>query len=169
MKILFGFTCPGDQRGSLSRPTKDALFQSTCQLCRESHKTQVWLYFLVLSLLSTSTCVTSTPEIADLQTCVKKLRDLIEKSDAMLYAPSLNEVEVNCKNMSLKCYLLELIMVAEEEAVPDNRTACIFHFNETLSTEDGCPPCEAYSFENITTFLNRLNNLLEAMATRQQT
>ncbi|XP_028323254.1 uncharacterized protein LOC114475878 isoform X6 [Gouania willdenowi] len=93
MKILFGFTCPGDQRGSLSRPTKDALFQSTCQLCRESHKTQVWLYFLVLSLLSTSTCVTSTPEIADLQTCVKKLRDLIEKSDAMLYAPSLNEVE----------------------------------------------------------------------------
>ncbi|XP_028323339.1 interleukin-15-like isoform X7 [Gouania willdenowi] len=131
MKILFGFTCPGDQRGSLSRPTKDALFQSTCQLCRESHKTQ--------------------------------------KSDAMLYAPSLNEVEVNCKNMSLKCYLLELIMVAEEEAVPDNRTACIFHFNETLSTEDGCPPCEAYSFENITTFLNRLNNLLEAMATRQQT
>ncbi|XP_028323179.1 uncharacterized protein LOC114475878 isoform X5 [Gouania willdenowi] len=56
MKILFGFTCPGDQRGSLSRPTKDALFQSTCQLCRESHKTQ--------------------------------------KSDAMLYAPSLNEVEL---------------------------------------------------------------------------
>ncbi|XP_028323032.1 uncharacterized protein LOC114475878 isoform X3 [Gouania willdenowi] len=47
-----------------------------------------------LSLLSTSTCVTSTPEIADLQTCVKKLRDLIEKSDAMLYAPSLNEVEL---------------------------------------------------------------------------
>lgn len=160
---LFQLICPRDQRA------KAAQFQSTCNLCRESHKTQVWLCFLVLSLLSTSTCATSLPETADLQICLKKLRHSIEKSDAMLYAPSTDDIKDTCKIMSLKCYMLELIMVVREEEVEDNKTDCIFHFSETLHPEVGCPPCESYSLKNITIFLDRLNTLLEEMTFRQKT
>ncbi|XP_022058266.1 interleukin-15-like [Acanthochromis polyacanthus] len=158
--ILLPLTCPGEQR------TKGSQFQLTCNLCRESHKTQVWLCFLVLSLLSLSTCAHAfVPGTDHLQTCLKDLRKSIENSDAMLYAPSFDDVKDNCKSMSLKCYMLELMMVMDEEEITElTALDCIFHFNESLQPEVGCPPCESYSLQNITVFLKRLNKLLQSMS-----
>ncbi|XP_068583372.1 interleukin-15 [Cebidichthys violaceus] len=158
-------TCLGDQRA------RGVQFQSTCHLCRESHKTQVWLCFLVLSLLSTSTC--AAPWETDLQKCLKseRLKNAIEQSDAMLYAPSNSDVKENCKKKSLKCYVVELVMVIIEEEIVNAETHYILDLNETLPALDkpaaypvDCPPCEAYSLKNITVFLERLNSLLQEMS-----
>nr|BAN84544.1 interleukin-15 [Oplegnathus fasciatus] len=167
--ILVQPTCPGDQRA------KGVQFQLTCNLCRESHKTQVWLCFFVLSFLSTYTCAASVSgkDTEDIQTCLKELKGNIEKSDAMLYAPSSNDVEENCKIMSLRCYMLELRMVIDEENIFNEFADCIVDFNESRLPEVvnsvGCPPCEAYSLKNITIFLDRLNNLLKEMTVRLNT
>ncbi|XP_040003146.1 interleukin-15-like isoform X4 [Xiphias gladius] len=122
--IFVQLRCPGDQR------LKGVQFQLTCNLCRESHKTQ--------------------------------------KSDAMLYAPSINDIEEKCKSMSLKCYMLELIMVLDEEDVMNKKASCILDFNDNLQPNSvACPPCEAYSLKNITIFLDRLNNLLEKITAQE--
>ncbi|XP_040003144.1 interleukin-15-like isoform X2 [Xiphias gladius] len=147
---------------------KGVQFQLTCNLCRESHKTQVWLCFLVLSFLSISTCAAHRDDTADLQTCLSKIKHTIEKSDAMLYAPSINDIEEKCKSMSLKCYMLELIMVLDEEDVMNKKASCILDFNDNLQPNSvACPPCEAYSLKNITIFLDRLNNLLEKITAQE--
>uniref|UniRef100_A0A3Q1IBH3 Interleukin n=1 Tax=Anabas testudineus TaxID=64144 RepID=A0A3Q1IBH3_ANATE len=120
-------------------------FQSTCNLCREkmlSNKIFVIFY-------QPHVCIT------------------LRKSDAMLYAPSVDEIKNNCENMSLKCYMLELIMVLDEEEIEDQATKCIISFNEFLQppnvSSDGCPACETYSLKNTSTFLDRLKTLLEKM------
>ncbi|XP_044203109.1 interleukin-15-like isoform X1 [Thunnus albacares] len=158
--ILVQLTCPGDQR------PKGAQFQLTCNLCRESHKTQVWLCFLLLSFLSMSTCSAQGPHLRDLKHCVEEVKQTIEKSDAMLYAPSTDDIKENCRIMALKCYMLELIMVLHEEKITIDAVYHILNFNEYIKTmpgadQVGCPPCEAYSLKNITVFLARLNHLLE--------
>ncbi|XP_044203110.1 interleukin-15-like isoform X2 [Thunnus albacares] len=139
--ILVQLTCPGDQR------PKGAQFQLTCNLCRESHKTQ-------------------GPHLRDLKHCVEEVKQTIEKSDAMLYAPSTDDIKENCRIMALKCYMLELIMVLHEEKITIDAVYHILNFNEYIKTmpgadQVGCPPCEAYSLKNITVFLARLNHLLE--------
>ncbi|KAI9525565.1 hypothetical protein NQZ68_006114 [Dissostichus eleginoides] len=126
--ILVQPTCPGDLRA------KGIQFQSTCNLCRESHKTQVWLCFLVLSFLSTSPCAAAL-DTSELQMCFDVLREVIkfQNSDAMLYAPNevINDVEENC---TLTCYMLELIMVIHEEEIKTDEAECIFDFNDKLKT-----------------------------------
>ncbi|KAM7419428.1 hypothetical protein PAMA_016514 [Pampus argenteus] len=153
--ILVQLSRPGDQR------EKGNHFQATCNLCRESHKVQVWLCFLVLSFLTLPAC-SAYEHIGDLPTCLSTVKHNIEKSKATLYAPSLNDIK-NCEMMMLKCYMLELSMVLNEEEVDD--ADCIFDFNSKLMSDedntDGCLPCEAYSLTNITVFLDRLNQLLE--------
>ncbi|KAF0037275.1 hypothetical protein F2P81_010149 [Scophthalmus maximus] len=57
-----------------------------------------------------------------------------QKSDAMLYAPSIDDIEENCENVSLKCYMLELIMVLDEEEVKGNKASCILAFNDHLDS-----------------------------------
>ncbi|KAM9314342.1 interleukin-15 isoform 2-T2 [Pholidichthys leucotaenia] len=153
---LLQHSCPGDQAKG---------FQWTCKLCRESHKTQVWLCFLVLSLLSTSTFA-SEIDTRRLQQCLRNLRPFIEKSDAMLYAPSTNDITDGCTMTSLKCYLLELIMITYEEEVNHPTAECFNIANYYLHLHAGCPPCEAYSLGNITVFLDNLQNLLEYMTNR---
>ncbi|KAK9540530.1 hypothetical protein VZT92_002977 [Zoarces viviparus] len=165
--ILVQPTCPGDQRA------KGVQYQSTCHLCRESHKTQVWLCFLVLSLLSTSTCAAPYDTPVNLQKCLSldKLKNAIERSEAKLYAPSNNDVKENCQRMVLKCYLMELVMVIIEEEIEDAETHCILDFNEDLPPLDkrpaaypvDCPPCEAYALKNIKVFMERFNSLLQEM------
>lgn len=116
-------------------------------------------------------CAAYVPGTQDVQNCLKRLEPTIKRSDAMLYAPLTNDVEENCKMMSLRCYMLELMMVMNEEEIM-NEANCIFEFYDTLPAEArsvGCPPCEAYSQKNITVFLDRLNNLLEEMTTRWNT
>ncbi|XP_071360495.1 interleukin-15 [Trachinotus anak] len=159
--VLVQLTCPRDQRA------KGIQFQSTCNLCRESHKTQVWLCFLVLSFLSISTCAASKDDTEFFQICLKKLEQSIKKSDAMLYAPSINDIKENCERASLECYVKELMMVLDEEEVPNDRAQCIFNFSDQLHPNSvGCQPCEAYSLKNITVFLDRLNTLLEKMTSQ---
>lgn len=158
--ILTQTTCHGEQ------PAKGVQFQSVCNLCRDSHKTQVWLCFLVLSFFSTyiSAASVTSQNIKDVQVCFNNLKHAIQNSDAMLYAPSINDVKAECKNMSLKCYMLELMMVIDEEEIVDDNSKCIMYFNQHLSSEAnivGCPRCEAYSLKNVTIFLERLRNLLE--------
>ncbi|XP_068445285.1 uncharacterized protein [Clinocottus analis] len=142
-------TCPGEQRA------KGVQLQSTCHLCRESHKTQVWLCFLVLSLLSSSTCAAPEPPTLHLLKCLR--------SETLK-----NAIEEKCKMMSLRCYMLELMMVIGEEEIQDKKARCIFDFNATLPTEHpvDCPPCEAYSLKNIKVFLERLISLLQEMNSR---
>ncbi|KAG7239238.1 hypothetical protein INR49_029883 [Caranx melampygus] len=121
--IFVQLTLPRDQGA------KGIQFQSTCSLCRESHKTQ--------------------------------------KSDAMLYAPSVDNITANCESASLKCYIEELLMVLDEEEVMDGKVQCIHNFTKDRDFSfEGCLPCEAYSPENITIFLDRLNTLLEKMTSQ---
>uniref|UniRef100_A0A3Q3IEM0 Interleukin n=1 Tax=Monopterus albus TaxID=43700 RepID=A0A3Q3IEM0_MONAL len=91
--------------------TKGIQLQSTCNLCRESHKPQVWL-------------------------CVLE----------------------NCDNEMLRCYILELMMAINEAEL-----------QAEVEAEGDCRPCEAYSLQNITIFLERLNNLLEKMSSQGTT
>lgn len=68
--------------------------------------------------------------------------------------------------MSLKCFLLELMMVIEEQEITGEHAECIFDYNfenGSSTFQADCPPCEAYTLKNITIFLERLNNLLEEM------
>ncbi|XP_056264660.1 interleukin-15-like isoform X1 [Pseudoliparis swirei] len=163
--ILVQPTCPGGQRA------KGVQFQLTCHLYRESHKLEVWLCFLILSFLSTSTCAAPEPETFQLLKCLKfeGLKNAIEKSEAMLYAPSSSDIKENCKMKSLKCYMSELIMVIVEEEIQDPKAHCIFDFNERLPPDHpvDCPPCEAYSLKNIKVFLKRLMRLLQEMNSRK--
>ncbi|XP_031132940.1 interleukin-15 isoform X3 [Sander lucioperca] len=126
-----------------------------------------------LSFLSTSTSAAfvPVPNTSHAQICLKSLKNAIEKSDAMLYAPSANDVEENCKVMSLRCYIWELLVVIMEEEIVGPKANCIFDFNARLPKDNfvGCRPCEAYSLKNITVFLDRLNNLLEEMTTQWNT
>ncbi|GLD52135.1 zinc finger protein 330 [Lates japonicus] len=141
---------------------KGVQFQSTCNLCRESHKTQVWLCFLVLSFLSIPTCAASGNDIQPLKRCFEKLKHTIQKSDAMLYSPSIDDIPENCTTMALKCYMLEFQMVLDEEEVHDAKATCIFAYNKRRHPDTvGCLPCEKYSLKNITIFLDRLNTLFE--------
>ncbi|XP_034543004.1 interleukin-15-like isoform X1 [Notolabrus celidotus] len=156
--ILVNPTYPGDPH------TKCIQIQLACNLCPDSHKTQVWLCFFILSFLSTCTCAVSSKDIEHFNICLDHLKSSIQKSDAMLYAPSTNDVKPACVNMSLNCYMLELKMVIDEEDVWNNYTQCINEFALSLSSSAnavGCPPCEAYSPQNITIFLERLNTLLQ--------
>lgn len=104
----------------------------------------------------------TSQNIEDVQVCFDNLKHAIQHSDAMLYAPSINDVKAECKNMSLKCYMLELIMVIDEEEIMNNNSECIKDFNLSFEANIvGCPRCEAYSLKNVTIFLERLRNLLE--------
>ncbi|KAE8300296.1 hypothetical protein D5F01_LYC00433 [Larimichthys crocea] len=149
---------------------KGVQFQLTCNLCRESHKTQVWLCFLVLSFLSIHTCVAAVPGTAEVLLCLEGVKQEIQKSDAMLYAPSASsaddKVKAKCKEVWLRCYMLELKMVLDEERIANRNADCILDFYEKLSNNTvGCPPCEAYALKNITVFLERLNNLFQEINT----
>ncbi|XP_024859530.1 uncharacterized protein LOC108239486, partial [Kryptolebias marmoratus] len=153
--ILFKLMCPRDHRA------KSIQFQLTCVLRRDSHKTPLWLCFLILSVLSTCSSAASMTEIKDLQTCLGSLRVSIEKSDAMLYSPSVNEVTDVCKEKVLQCYMLELLMILEEEDINDPEAPCIGHFSRDLKPEDGCPPCEIHSLEDSKKFYQNLETILQ--------
>ncbi|CAJ1052461.1 interleukin-15-like [Xyrichtys novacula] len=143
--ILVKSTYPGD------RNTKCIQFQLACNLCSESHKTQVWLCFLILSLLSSCSSAVSVRDITHLQICLDRLKPYIQK---------------DCKMMSLQCYMLELKMVTVEEEIMDERSDCIFDFYDILPPEAtyvGCPPCEAYPLKNITIFIEQLSKLLKEL------
>ncbi|KAM9856746.1 interleukin-15 isoform 1-T1 [Aulostomus maculatus] len=158
---LVQLVCPGDPGAT------GAQFQLISHLYQGSHKAQVWLCFFVLSLLSTFTCAVSAHDSdSDLLICLTNVTPCIEKSDAMLYAPSMNGKEI-CQTIYLKCYILELIMVLDEEEIDNDDTRCIRDFIDTLNPELNlvrCPPCEIYPLKNITEFMKSLNNLLEARA-----
>uniref|UniRef100_A0A3Q2P1Y7 Uncharacterized protein n=1 Tax=Fundulus heteroclitus TaxID=8078 RepID=A0A3Q2P1Y7_FUNHE len=79
------------------RAKSDQFQKSWKQFYRNSHKTQVSLCFFTLSLLTS--CISATPVkgTADLQICLKGLKDAIEKSDAMLYTPSTTSQTVSRK------------------------------------------------------------------------
>uniref|UniRef100_A0A3Q3D6B4 Interleukin n=1 Tax=Hippocampus comes TaxID=109280 RepID=A0A3Q3D6B4_HIPCM len=129
-------------------------------LCRDRRTTQVWLCVFVLS---TATFIAfhspMRPENA-------LIFAPLQESRAMLYAPSMNDIQ--CHLLSLKCYFLELVMVMDEEEVDGDNIYgnCLHDFNEALLPKDdavSCPPCEAHSQGNITTFLDRLKTLLQAV------
>uniref|UniRef100_A0A3B4G1Q1 Interleukin n=1 Tax=Pundamilia nyererei TaxID=303518 RepID=A0A3B4G1Q1_9CICH len=143
--ILFQLTCHRDQRA------RGFQIQLTCKVCRESHKTQVWLCLLVLS----TSGETNENVYLFLISC--------QKSDAMLYAPRIEDFPDFCKKMVLKCYMLELIMVLDEEEIGRGSQECVRDFNYNLQTtkNDLCPACETYTLQNITTFMDRLMDLLQ--------
>ncbi|RVE76156.1 hypothetical protein OJAV_G00005450 [Oryzias javanicus] len=149
--VLYQLTCHRNQRA------KDDQIQ-ICNLCRDNHKTQLWLSFLILSFLTT--CTSAVTEIEDLLTCLDELNSTLQKSDAMLYTATISDVE-RCKDKVLNCYMEELIMVLSEEQMDHKRANCFFHFNATLIPEVGCPQCEMYSLQNISTFLRILTNTLQ--------
>ncbi|XP_051242687.1 uncharacterized protein LOC127355646 isoform X6 [Dicentrarchus labrax] len=147
--ILAQPTCPGDQRAH--GPDKGNI-ETSCSSRPVTCAERV----TKLSFLSPFTCAASVPDVTEVKICLNRLKPAIEES---------------CKITSLRCYMLELIMVAGEEEIMNNDTECIMDFNDTLPTVESvvCPPCEAYSLENITIFLERLNTLLENMATLANT
>uniref|UniRef100_H3C5V2 Interleukin n=1 Tax=Tetraodon nigroviridis TaxID=99883 RepID=H3C5V2_TETNG len=148
---------PTCARGHRSRGVS---FHSTCCLCREF---KTWFPFFLLCFLSLYTCHAAVVETSEVKTCITAIQPAIEKSDAMLYTPSANYFKKNCKNKSLKCYMLELLMVIDEEAETGMYPNCINDFNARLLPDNsvGCPPCEVYPQNNITIFLRELQNLLE--------
>uniref|UniRef100_A0A8C6TU31 Interleukin n=1 Tax=Neogobius melanostomus TaxID=47308 RepID=A0A8C6TU31_9GOBI len=97
---------------------------------------------------------------------------LPQKSDAMLYAPSVDEIKPNCDVPSLKCYMLEVEMVLIEQQIDgnDSNAKCIFSFNDKCSKPNGsCPPCEATALRNSTIFLDNLNNILSKIMSNGST
>uniref|UniRef100_A0A667YDS8 Interleukin n=1 Tax=Myripristis murdjan TaxID=586833 RepID=A0A667YDS8_9TELE len=152
--------CRSEQR------LKGAQSWLSCDHYRESHKTQVWLCFFILSVLSTSTHAVPQAVKQEIQTCLSRLNHTIQKSDALLYAPSIDDIG-HCKNASLACYMLELLVVLYEEDIKSNEEVeCILNFNQSLPSQENsdiCPPCEAYPLNNTTVFLERLKELLQSM------
>ncbi|XP_018546446.1 uncharacterized protein LOC108893105 isoform X2 [Lates calcarifer] len=146
--IFVQLTCLGDQRVASS--------SSRLVTCAERATK--------LSFLSIPTCAASGNNVQPLKRCFEMLKHTIQKSDAMLYAPSIDDIPENCTSMALKCYMLEFQMVLDEEEVNDAKATCIFAYNKIPRPDTvGCPPCEKYSLKNITIFLDRLNTLLEKM------
>uniref|UniRef100_A0A8C6TZE5 Interleukin n=1 Tax=Neogobius melanostomus TaxID=47308 RepID=A0A8C6TZE5_9GOBI len=96
---------------------------------------------------------------------------LPQKSDAMLYAPSVDEIKPNCDVPSLKCYMLEVEMVLIEQQIDgnDSNAKCIFSFNDKLLNTVYCPPCEATALRNSTIFLDNLNNILSKIMSNGST
>ncbi|KAK7930551.1 hypothetical protein WMY93_006946 [Mugilogobius chulae] len=91
---------------------------------------------------------------------------LKQKSDAKLYTPSVNEIKSNCESWSLKCYMMELEMVMNEEGLsPDkDNVKCILDFANNISSDIGsCPPCEATALRSITAFLENLESFLQKL------
>ncbi|XP_075888868.1 interleukin-15 isoform X2 [Nelusetta ayraudi] len=83
---------------NVTQPTGDlrakgVKFQPNCSHCRESSRSQVWLPLLLLSFVSAYACVASELRTEDLKPCLTGLRNAIEKSDAMLYSPSPNDIQ----------------------------------------------------------------------------
>ncbi|XP_076003930.1 interleukin-15 isoform X2 [Genypterus blacodes] len=129
------------------RRAKGVRLRQCYNICPGSHTTQVWLSFLILSVLSTSACAASLAITASLQTCLDGIKHTIE----------------SCRMMSLRCYMLELEVIFFEEDVEDKVVDCKWNFEETLPPIDAsvdCPPCEAYARKNTTVFLSRLKDLL---------
>uniref|UniRef100_A0A669CGX8 Uncharacterized protein n=1 Tax=Oreochromis niloticus TaxID=8128 RepID=A0A669CGX8_ORENI len=83
-----------------------------------------------------------------------------QKSDAMLYAPRIQDFPDNCTEMVLNCYMLELKMVLREEEIEDNLQECVHDFNSNLQPSFSC---ETYTLQNITTFMERLMDLLQKL------
>lgn len=54
-------------------------------------------------------------------------------------------LQKDCKNKSLSCYMLELLMVIDEEAVNGTYADCISDFNDTLPTENSVSPAGSYA------------------------
>ncbi|XP_072772460.1 uncharacterized protein il2 [Nerophis lumbriciformis] len=138
-------------------------------LCRDRHKTQGWLCVFVLSILNKTSCALDVRDSEKVQKCLRHLTPFIKNSDAMLYAPSMNDIQTKCLLFSLECYVKELLMVIKEEEVKaDNIYAnCIFAFGRQLKSESfqvSCLPCEAHSLGDISTFLRELEKLLQAIA-----
>ncbi|XP_076003929.1 interleukin-15 isoform X1 [Genypterus blacodes] len=145
------------------RRAKGVRLRQCYNICPGSHTTQVWLSFLILSVLSTSACAASLAITASLQTCLDGIKHTIERSDALLYSPSTDDIKASCRMMSLRCYMLELEVIFFEEDVEDKVVDCKWNFEETLPPIDAsvdCPPCEAYARKNTTVFLSRLKDLL---------
>uniref|UniRef100_A0A672YVA5 Interleukin n=1 Tax=Sphaeramia orbicularis TaxID=375764 RepID=A0A672YVA5_9TELE len=159
-------TCPGDP------PPKRVQFLLTCNQSPDSHRTQVWLCFLILSVLCSIACAYTGPETGGLQQCLENLKNAIEKSDAMLYAPSINDIKEDCESASLRCYMLELKMVLEELEIRDKNAFCVFHFMvavDMIPNTGSCPACEAHALKNSTIFLERLNTLLNKLNQKHKT
>uniref|UniRef100_A0A3Q3WEI7 Interleukin n=1 Tax=Mola mola TaxID=94237 RepID=A0A3Q3WEI7_MOLML len=145
--ILGQRACPGDQRRAVR-------VNLTSKICN------------CLQNIFTSTCAASLSGTEHVMVCLKKLRHAIEVREGITSDIRLTIYSENCKHMSLRCYMLELIMAIDEEEIVDNSAECIIDFfsdklPQTISV--GCPPCEAYSLKNITVFLERLNNLLQEL------
>lgn len=159
--ILLQHTPSRDQRA------KSNLFQSTWKLCcRDSHKTQVWLCFFTLSLLTSCISASRLTNTQDLQTCLKHLKGTIEKSDAMLYSPPIPLTD-RCQHQVLQCYMLELRVIFEEEEIADtNDVQCFYHFNKTLLPERNCPECETHPLKNSNEFFKGLMDLLQQIHTK---
>lgn len=60
----------------------------------------------------------------------------------------LSVLQKDCKNKSLRCYMLELLMVIDEEAVMGTYADCISDFNANLPTDNSVSPAggDAASF-----------------------
>ncbi|XP_077462317.1 interleukin-15 [Stigmatopora argus] len=138
----------------------------------DGRATHVWTSVFMLSLLNSASCTLSLHQSKDAQLCLRMLTPAIKASGAMLYAPTMDDIQTKCHLLSLKCFILELVMVIEEEEVDDEVSDCVRNFAESLrdhqSHAPSCPPCEAHSLGNITTFLDRLNKLLQAMPQLKQ-
>ncbi|XP_056136688.1 interleukin-15 isoform X5 [Lampris incognitus] len=95
------------------------------------------------------------------------MKHIFEKSDALLYSPSIDDIPENCGIMSLKCYILELVVVLyEEDLLKSDDAECIFHFNATLSSQASsvsCPSCETQTLKSATIFLERMVILLQSL------
>lgn len=73
----------------------------------------------------------------------KKDRSSIVCSEALL-----SVLQKDCKNKSLRCFMLELLMVIDEEAVMGTYADCISDFNANLPTDNSVSPAgsDAASF-----------------------
>lgn len=67
----------------------------------------------------------------------------------------LSVLQKECKKKSLRCYMLELLMVIDEEAVIGTYADCISDFNANLPTDNSVSPAGS---ETVSFLRKKINN-----------
>nr|QBS13675.1 interleukin 15 [Plecoglossus altivelis] len=138
----------------------------------------LWNCIFMISIFTGLTSLPATvaedlQNIMELQVILKETKKIIEKSDAPVYAPVFDNIPENCSDVALKCYLLELEVILQEEemlCVTCHQSHNIRSFIEDCSSlsnlpSENCLPCES-EIVNTTIFIKRLDELLKAMMSK---
>ncbi|XP_036430899.1 interleukin-15 isoform X2 [Colossoma macropomum] len=130
---------------------------------------EVWNSFLILSCVFLTTvdahADSSLEEVLDM---LKKMKQIIENSDALLYTPRADIDK--CTSTSMYCYLLELDVILREESgsAYDNEINMVYNLKKKYysCSQSHCPACETHPVANATVFTKRMEEFIQKLSSR---